>query len=175
MGSKEEWRQVVGYEGLYSVSNQGNVKSDRFRTNSKIDRRLKPHKGQNGYYMVILYGKGKPKNICIHTLVSGAFLNKRPDGYDVDHIDNDRLNNYVENLRYVTRSKNIQRAFDQGRKFATYGENQPKSKLTENNIKEIRQLYGSGLHTQKKLGGIFNVGPDVISRIVNFKAWKHIT
>ena len=100
----EEWRVIEGYE-QYLISNLGDVKSTRF-SKEKI---LKKCLSSNGYYSVNLYNDYGPKNFLIHHLVAIAFLNHKPNGFKfvIDHKDNDKLNNNVDNLQIVTLRYNI--------------------------------------------------------------------
>lgn len=111
---KEIWKDIPEYEGYYQVSNLGNVKSVSrivYRKDGKIqtfkERILKPAKSKN-YLCVILYKNKIRKNIKVHQLVAMAFLNHIPCGHKivVDHIDNDKLNNKVENLQLTTNRHN---------------------------------------------------------------------
>lgn len=107
----ELWRYIPGFEGRYSISSEGRVKSlPRFVRggNGSVrfvrERILKQNKDKDGYLTVTLR-KLKPKRsflIHIHRAVASAFLGPRPEGLVVDHIDNDRLNNSPYNLRYTT-------------------------------------------------------------------------
>ena len=92
----EIWRDIPGYEGLYQVSNLGNVKSAYLKGKLK-KQRLNP----NGYFGVNLSKDGKGKNANVHSLVAQAFLNHKPCGFKivVDHIDDNRKNNKLSNLR----------------------------------------------------------------------------
>lgn len=98
----EVWRDCVGYEGLYWVSNLGRVKS-KFRQGCR-NIILKPNINRNGYYMVMLSNKNKErKKWLVHRLVGFAFIeNPKPNEYNIiDHIDRNRQNNNKDNLRWV--------------------------------------------------------------------------
>lgn len=99
----EEWRPILNYKG-YLISNLGNIKSSKY----KKERFLKLTKDNNGYLVVNLSNKGKTKKFSVHQLVAMAFLNHIPCGNDlvVDHIDNDKLNNILENLQLISHRQN---------------------------------------------------------------------
>lgn len=101
----EQWRPVVGYEGLYEVSDLGRVRSlPRYGTIGKL---LKPGTAKRGGYLYVnLCRDGRPLNRTIHVLVAEAFLGPRPEGFDVRHLDGNRLNCARANLAYGTRSEN---------------------------------------------------------------------
>jgi hypothetical protein len=113
---KEVFKDIPGYEGLYQVSNLGNVKSLPKKwiagngtvrnSNSKI---LKPGIDSSGYYSVGLSLNFKSKTINIHKLVAITFLNYIPSNNEklvVDHIDNNKLNNCLKNLQLITHREN---------------------------------------------------------------------
>lgn len=105
---KEEWRSIVGYEGLYEVSNQGRVKSltRMWRNGKRREEKMLKEFIYLGYVHVTLCKDGKQKQYRVHRLVAMAFI-PNPENKDfVDHIDTDRKNNNVENLRWVTRQEN---------------------------------------------------------------------
>lgn len=90
--------EVKGYFGRYLVSDTGDVWSFV----SGALRKLKPSYS-DGYAQVTLYDEdGGKKQVYVHRIVSEAFLGKCPEGHQVDHIDGNRANNDVMNLRYVT-------------------------------------------------------------------------
>lgn len=103
---KEEWCKIIDYDG-YEISNYGNVKSYKnSRWGNKLSfKLLKPRKDTKGYYFVSLNNKNFP----IHILVSIFFLNHKPDkshNIVVDHIDNNKENNYYKNLQLITNREN---------------------------------------------------------------------
>ena len=108
---KEIWKNLPDYEGLYQVSNLGQVKSlpKKWIVNKGAIRKhdgliLKAAINSRGYYGVILNKNGKSVAKNIHQLVAIAFLNHKPNGHKlvIDHIDNNKLNNKLENLQIVT-------------------------------------------------------------------------
>jgi hypothetical protein len=110
----EIWKDVQGYEGLYQVSNFGRVKSlgrfvDRLASGHcwKKERILKLHKKHNGYLGVSLLKDGKIKNFNIHRLVAIAFIPNPDNLPQIDHINADKTNNNVNNLRWVTAKENM--------------------------------------------------------------------
>ena len=110
---KEVWRDIPEYEGLYQVSNYGNVKS-LARNNCNVclkDRILKYSKNHQGYKQVALFKKSKQKSFKIHKLVALAFI-PNPNNYPcINHIDGNKQNNCVDNLEWCTYSHNNKEAF----------------------------------------------------------------
>ena len=109
---QEIWKDVVGYEGLYQVSNLGRVKSlSKFHCTSKNysslgywskEKILKPIIGVQGYLYVNLYKNNKSKSIKVHKLVAEAFI-LNPNNYNcINHKDENKTNNRVENLEFCS-------------------------------------------------------------------------
>lgn len=105
----EIWKDIKGYEGLYQVSNYGNIK--RLARCQLDGRHLKEklfnlNVSGDGYIMVGLTKNKQRTMYYVHRLVAEQFIPHEKDKYEVDHIDTDRTNNHVDNLRWVTRSEN---------------------------------------------------------------------
>ena len=95
----EEWKNIIGYEGLYEVSNKGNVRNVRRNTLLKFSN-------NQGYKQVYLYKNGIRKGFRVHRLVAQAFL-LNPDNLPcVNHLDEDKTNNNVTNLEWCTAKYN---------------------------------------------------------------------
>ena len=123
----EEWKDIKGFEGLYKVSNYGNIMSvERYVNTCHKDvmrlipnRLLVPHKTKTGYLKVWLYRNGKKKKYSVHRLVAMAFIDNPENKPCVNHIDNNRENNNVNNLEWCTYKENSQWAEIQGRREFT--------------------------------------------------------
>ena len=103
---KEEiYKAIPGYEGLYEVSNMGNVKSIQFNK----EKILKPAKDGRGHLQVSLWNNSKFKRIKVHQLVAMAFLNHTPCGMKlvVDHINDIKTDNRLDNLQIITQRENV--------------------------------------------------------------------
>jgi hypothetical protein len=114
------WADVVGYEGIYEVSNNGLVRTKTGKTTVRKDgtirtwqqRVLKQRVDDENFHRVNLWKDGKPKTFLVHRLVAEAFI-PMVDGKDyVNHKDGDRYNNNVSNLEWCNHEENNNHAFD---------------------------------------------------------------
>ena len=110
MNESEIWKDVAGYEGFYQVSNKGNVRS--VARKDSIGRKCggrvrKPMYHRHGYLQVDMYKNGKVKRKYIHRLVAESFI-PNPKGFlEINHKDESKSNNRVENLEWCTREHNM--------------------------------------------------------------------
>lgn len=95
----EIWKDIVGYEGLYKVSNLGRVLSVR-RNSALIP-------GRGRYLIVVLCKNGARHEVAVHRLVAEAYCEKRDDATEVNHINENRYDNRAINLEWCTRLENI--------------------------------------------------------------------
>ena len=158
----EIWHWVKGYENIYQISNLARVKSFQ-KGKVKI---LQPILNNSGYLSVRLYKNGKSKVLKVHRLVAENFIPNPKNKPEVDHIDGCKINNAVENLRWVTSSENTQAALETGA-LKTGSEN-PNSKLTADDVKYIRSVYKECDEEfgAKALAKKFNISYDTIYNII---------
>ena len=97
---QEIWKNIKGYEGLYEVSNLGNVKSLRKNKIMKFSK-------CGDYHLILLCNNGKMKGELVHRLVAKAFI-PNPNNYEtVNHIDENKKNNSVDNLEWLSNKDNV--------------------------------------------------------------------
>lgn len=140
----EEWKPVVGYEGYYSVSNFGRVRSEA-RTVVMKDGVLRPIKeaikkiqfSTAGYPSIVLHNGNVYKNYSVHLLMMIAFNGPRPEGLQCAHNDGDPKNCVLSNLRWATPKENMLDRVIHG--TANRGERHGMSKLTREDVLCIRQ------------------------------------
>lgn len=102
--NNEQWRDIDGYDGMYQVSDLGRVRSLKY---GKV-RVLRPGKTKYGYLRVDLYRNGKHNHSFVHRLVAQAFIENDDDSKTViNHIDECKQNNRVDNLEYCTQQYNV--------------------------------------------------------------------
>lgn len=100
--NSEIWKSVLGYEGQYEVSNEGNVRSLWY---GKV-KIVKPNVKPNGYLQVGLYKDGQRKHMYVHRLVYATFKGEIPAGLTVNHKDENKVNNNIDNLELMTIAEN---------------------------------------------------------------------
>lgn len=116
---EETWKDIKGYEGMYQVSELGNVRSVD-RSYKDVNGKLYNLKGRvlklsisNGYLSLNLNNKGK-KRFCVHRLVAETFLDNPENKPEVNHINGNKLDNRLANLEWCTKSENTLHAYSIG-------------------------------------------------------------
>lgn len=145
--SEEIWKPVVGYEGLYEVSNKGRVRSLNRKVSNghgfyiKEGRVLAISKTTTGYWKVELKKSGeKRRSMKVHRLVAFAFIPNSENKPNINHIDGNPLNNNVENLEWCTQSENMLHANKVGLRKKRNGFNFCKEKIISEYLSEGKTL-----------------------------------
>jgi DNA-binding XRE family transcriptional regulator len=177
-----DWYDIPYYENLYQINKEGTVKSlDRvnvrgYNIKGKV---LSPNiHYKSGYKSVQLCKDGKTKRFNVHSLMIITFIDKDylSKGLVCNHIDGVKSNNELSNLECVTVSENMLHSYKYNLNTPApqIGEKHGKSKLTEKDVIQIRNLYNSKKYTQKELAAKFEVARVTISDITRGKLWKHL-
>jgi len=164
----EEWLPVKGYESFYLVSDRGRIRSLR-----RPGLILRPCTNRGGYPQIVVYGNKTKNSICVHLVVARAFLGPCPKGMECHHIDGNKANNNVDNLRWVTPKENSQHAVSSGLHKFHRGEKHHKAILTKSEVIKIRKLHKQNV-SYRKIAKSFGVSRGCISSIVSGKNWAHI-
>lgn len=177
----EEWRDVVGYEGTYQISDRGAVRSvDRtwVHPNGSVHicrgQAKRCRNNERGYEKVRLKKFGeRPRWFMVHRVVGAAFIGPCPKGLQVNHIDGNKQNNFKENLEYVTPKENREHAVRIGLMDGNRGGAKIPSRLTAETVIQIRNLHASGV-SYCQLARDFGVVHDTIRSAVLRKTWAHV-
>jgi len=175
----EQWRDVLGYEGWYQVSDQGRVKRVGNNKGAKVGRILSPKPDKYGYVRPMLSRGGDERKVGVHQLVMLAFVGACPAGKEVNHKNGIKTDNRLENLEYLNRMEHYRHT----REVLGYpnptvyadnrGEAAPKAKLTTNDVIVIRALIGKGECGFSEIARRFNVTEGAIRHIACGITWKH--
>lgn len=179
----EEWRDVVGYEDLFKVSNLGRLFSKR---TDKI-LKLNPVGNEGASYLahVTKIGGRKGKNIVlkVHQEVAKAFL-PEPNQHQKDwaknahykkvyinHKDGDKSNNRLDNLEWCTNLENIRHYFDElGGSEERASRRHPQAKLQDKEVLEVRDLIAYGF-SQRAVASMYGISRNVVHYAVNGYKW----
>jgi len=188
MDNQEIWKDIIGYEGYYEVSNLGNVRSlDRLvnkpnKTSYIRKGKLCNQSKSNLGYMTVGFTVNNVKtNKYVHRLVAEAFILNINNKPQVNHIDCDKENNDVNNLEWCTNSENHIHATKNGlnklhlHRVAYSGEENGRSLLNKEQVLEIKQKYIPYKYSAKKLSKEYNVSESCITHILNNTSWKEIS
>lgn len=174
----EQWRPIPGYDYLYEVSNYGRVRGIFNRKElihgKKLGNIKRPTISPSGYYTIMLWRKNKPASIKVHRLVALAFIPNPENKRTVNHKNGIKLDNRLENLEWATHKENNLHARSNGL-YPTpkSGEDSYSSKLTNQDVIEIRILAENGVRAQT-ISKVFNIHTNTVSLIINRKIWNHI-
>ena len=169
----EEWRDVIGYENEYQISNLGRVKSLKYKTQQILKFTL----NDAGYFIVFLYKNDTRKRLRVHRLVGEAFISNPDHKPEVNHRFGNKIDNRLSELEWLTGSENKKHAFQIGLVKGKRGDKHPKSKLSKEDRDIIKKIcvLGDKRFGFKALAKIFNVSPCSIRSVYYGLTYKDDT
>jgi len=190
----EVWKDVIGYEGYYKISNFGRIMTVRRienitkfgkATTMIINQRLGAITiNKQGYPCAILTINGNTKRCLIHRVLAQAFIPNPENKKTVNHKNGIKCDNNLDNLEWATYTENIKHAYDNGLrkvselqktkyKMLYTGEGSHRSKLKENDISVILSMRKDGISV-KDIAFKYNVNTVTIYNVINGKRWNNI-
>lgn len=165
---EERFIPIKDFEGRYWISDFGRIVSHDLRKNFVTF--LNPHIDFSGYYALTLRMKPLKRKTRVHVVVAEHFVEKKsPDQIHVNHKLGIKLWNYYKDLEWSTPAENQFHAVETGL-HNLKGEKHPNGKLKEQQVREIRSLYLTGL-TQKQIAQKFGICRRQAGDIINRKNW----
>ena len=174
----EKWKPIPGYEGFYSASSLGRIRTDDhtvIRSNGvpcHVSAKIRKQRlnAQRGYMQCDLKRpESRFHTFNVHNLIMLAFVGPKPNGCDVCHLNGDRADNRLLNLRYDSRAANMADKWMHGTQ--PFGERHAMSVLTEDDVREMRRLNSSRQYTQSEIGRMFGVRRETVNGVVNYREW----
>ena len=165
---EEIWKEIEGFED-YKISNFGRVMS--FKNNGQ--KILKYADSGRGYDSVWLRSKEKSRRYTIHRLIATHFIENPQHLPEVNHIDGNKKNNSISNLEWISGIDNLKHAREV-LGLCKMGSKHPNSKLKEQDVINIINLYKTGNYTHKQIAMMYNVGERGIQKVTSRIRWKHI-
>lgn len=167
----EIWKPVVGYEGIYEVSDAGRVRRIVDKQAARAGHVMLTKIISTGYRALSLARDGVQRRYRISILVARAFLGLPPEGHCINHKSGVKTDDRLSNLEYVTHARNTQHAFETG--LNRRGVDRGWSKLNETAVVEIRRLSRAGV-TQDRIARKFGVCRGTILDVLRGISWKHV-
>ena len=156
---KVEWKLIEGFDGIYSVSNYGEVR------NNKTGKLMKLRKNEKGYLRTNLTKNGNQKSVRVHRLVAQAFIPNPENKPQVNHIDFDKENNCVNNLERVTNKENTQ--YSVCNRIFPGQQKKRNNKTGERNISHYKGFYVVRIYGKKYVSKSFK-------NIDDAKQWRDL-
>jgi hypothetical protein len=171
----EEWRPIPGFEGRYSVSSMGRVKT-HCKYGGMVNQLRKISTNKQGYQSVWLHSVG----VCggtsckIHHLVLLAFGVARPsDRHEANHKNGKRNDNRLCNLEWVSHSENMRHSYRSNGRVPNHGTRSGNAKVTDDQVCDIRKMRAEG-HTLISIANKYGIGRANVGHICLGRTWKHL-
>lgn len=170
-GDLEIWKPVVGFEGIYEVSDRGRVRRLAETPKCHRNRVLRQGLDSNGYLGVTFCTNGRSRTTSVHRVVLAAFLGPNPKSV-VNHKDGCKQNNNLSNLEYCTYSENAYHAWRTGLRKKVVGSEHHSSKLDEATVVRIREEFSKN-PDRSRIARLFKISKTSLQGIVTKSTWRH--
>lgn len=160
----ELWK-VIPELDMYEISNMGKIKSKR------KNKLMNLVEDSDGYLIICLHQNKKQFNKKVHRLIIEAFNGKSE--LEVNHKDGNKKNNKLDNLEYCTMMQNQQHAWSTGLRKAKSGKDSHYAKLTEDQVRHIRELLIMDL-SQASIARNFGISQSTVYKIKHKQIWKNL-
>lgn len=165
---EETWKDIVGYEGHYAISNFGRVKNVKLKCQKSFrGQYICVWACQSGYLYATLYKNNKKQNMLISRMVGIAFLGKPPIKHEINHKDGNKTNNRIDNLEWVNHKENMRHA-------RLVLKRKLNIKLTRDKVVKIKQMLDDRILLQSEIAGKMNVSQTTISSIKCGRTWGEL-
>lgn len=174
--SEENWKAVIGYEGVYEVSDQGTVRRIGRAFGARHGNILLPIRpcSTRKHLRVALSARGSTARRYIHRVVAEAHLGPAPSPrHQVNHKDGDPSNNAVANLEWVTPRENVRHAHEH-KLSRQDGEHNNFARLTEDGVRRINAMRAKGM-LHREIAHELGVSRGAVQGVLYGKNWKHVT
>lgn len=167
----EKWRKIPNFS-RYEASTLGRLRSTNYKNSGKT-KVLKPALNDGYFKTMLKHDTGKYKTWRVHKWVALTFLQPIDGKTEVNHINGIKTDNRPINLEYCTHSENITHAYKLGLQKPLTGENNPCSKITKDDVREIRLVASTGgrYYGRKLLAEKYNISEAHVKDIVNNRVW----
>lgn len=157
----------------YIVSTEGKIYSTSNAGRGKYHKELSQRLDSDGYLCVTVGSNSQRTRMRVHRIIALAFIENPDNLPEVDHIDNNKINNSVENLRWVTSFTNKSKIPFEARSISHKHSANGRARLTEEEVIKIRKMYNDG-YKKSELANMYNVGWSTIGNIIAGNTWKGI-
>lgn len=167
---EEQWKKLPDWP--YEVSSKGRVRRCEPGAGTYEGRIRQPTPARKGYQKIELSRDGEQKHFLVHHLVLRLFDRSRKPGEQTNHLNGDKTDNRIENLEWVTASENVRHGHRTGL-YDFRGENHPRSKLTGNEVVEIRERHRDEDITRRELADDYGISKKHVTALATGRVWKH--